>query len=277
MMATVEWVTDQCILEQKQTDEQLMESAGNNKLPKWVLKDNDLTVRAQLLIEGLSQVAAAFEMHKTKELALPLVMTATVAPEALSKTYRKAIVDLLNSDSNDNVIGIDPDNNTDRKIKSAVASDNSQPDANSEEPQETRKLGPTRKLLSLVTTDELISNIRKALQNPRGTARLISSLAEIRPFEARGCDYNPDSKAYCVTLIDYQNAQRNHFAQTLFKDQCAAHGIAIDRETRYSSDMWLYRISLGSKTAMEAVRNFEGVHCIEEAIPIRNELGFILA
>ncbi len=248
-----------------------MESAGNNKLPKWVLKDNDLTVRAQLLIEGLSQVAAAFEMHKTKELALPLVMTATVAPEALAKTYRKAIVDLLNSDSNDNVIGIDPDNNTDRKKKSAAASDNSQPDANSEEPQETRKL------LSLVTTDEIISNIRKALQNPQGTARLISSLAEIRPFEAWGCDYTPDNKAYCVTLIDYQNAQRNQLAQTLFKDQCAAHGITIDRETRYSSDMRLYRIRLGSKTDMEAVRNFEGVHCIEEAIPIRNEMGFILA
>ncbi len=250
--------------EKRIIDEQLTEPGGNKEFPKWVLKDDDLAIRSQRLAEGLAQVAAIFELYRVEERALPMVMITTVTEEAIAKTHRRAIVDLLNSDNNANVIGIEPV----RKKKSTDASEDdiSRPDVKTKEPKETRKL------MSIVTTDTLISNINNALQDTQGSAKIISSIADIKPFEVWSDDYNPDNKAYCVILIDYQNSYRNQLAQTLFKSQCAAHGITIDRETRYSSEMRLYRVSLESMTDMEVVRNIEGVQSIEEAIPIRADL-----
>lgn len=252
--------------EKRKIDEQLTEPGGKNELPKWVLENDNLTARSHHLTSGLSQIAANFEMYKKEEHTLPMVMTTTVTEEALAKTHRKAIVDLLNSDSNANVIGIEPA----RKKKSSIKVDeNNQTESNKlEEPKEVRKL------MSIVTTDELISNINKALQDTQGSAKLISSISDIQPFEAWSGDYNPDNTAYRVILIDYHDAHRNQLAQTLFKNQCAAQGIKIDRETRYSSDMRLYRVTLDSLSDMETVCGFEGVQSVEEAIPIHVDLDF---
>lgn len=78
-----------------------------------------------------------------------------------------------------------------------------------------------------------------------------------------------------MILLNYQDAQRNQLAQTLFKNQCAMHGISIDREVRYSADMRLYRVTLDNLEELETVLSFEGVRSIEEAIPIRAGLDTI--
>ena len=123
--------------EKRKIDEQLTEAGGNNEPPKWVLKDGELAAHSQHLTIGLSKVAANFEIHKNEEHALPMVMTTAVTEEALAKTHRKAIVDLLNSDSNANVIGIEPD----RKLKSETAAvDSSRMEPKKEEPRATSHL-----------------------------------------------------------------------------------------------------------------------------------------
>lgn len=249
--------------EKRKIDEQLTEPGGSSNMPKWVLKDEALTQHSQQLVSGMSQIAASFEMHKKDKHELPMIMTVTINEEALAKTHRKAIVDLLNSDSNPNVIGIE----TVKEEKSHSMSDtSSRVDFVAEEPKATRKL------MSMVTTDELISNINRALHDTKGSAKLISSIDEIKPFEAWIGGFNPENKAYRVILIDYHDAHRNRLAQTLFKNQCAAHGITINRETRYLSDMRLYRVTLDDMSELETVRNFEGVQYIEESIPIRADL-----
>lgn len=249
--------------EKRKIDEQLTEPGGGSNMPKWVLKDETLAQHSQHLVGGMSQIAASFETHKKDNHELPMIMTVTINDDALAKTHRKAIVDLLNSDSNTNVIGIE----SEKKEKSQTISDaSSQANAVAEEPKVARKL------LSMVTTDELISNINRALKDTHGSAKLISSIDEIKPFEAWMGEFNPENTAYRVILIDYHDAHRNKLAQTLFKNQCAAHGITINRETRYLSDMRLYRVTLDSISEMETVRNFEGVLYIEESIPIRADL-----
>ena len=249
--------------EKRKIDEQLTEAGGNGELPKWVLKDEALIQHAQHLSGGMSKIAVSFEMHKKGNHELPMVMTTTIREDALAKSHRKAIVDLLNSDSNPNVIGIEP---TKKKKYEAGSNTISHADSKAEEPKETRRL------MSLVTTDELISNINRALQDTKGFAKLISSIADVEPFEAWSGDFNPENKAYRVILINYQDARRNQLAQMLFKNQCAAHGITINKEIRYSSDMRLYRVTIDNMSEMETVRNFEGVLSIEEAIPIRADL-----
>ncbi len=248
--------------EKRKIDEQLTEPGGSKDLPKWVMQGDELTARSQHLAGSMTQVAAKFEAHKKTAHELPMVMATTITEKALAKTHRSAVVDLLNSDSQLNVIGIEsiiPSEPTIDGMEAVLVKKD-------EESKETRRL------LSIVTTDELIANINRALQDTQNNARLISSIENMEPFEVRSGAYNPENKIYRVRLIDYQDRHRNQLAQMLFRNQCTTNGITIDRETRYSPDMRIYRITLDSIADMEIVRGFEGVFSIEEAIPIRADM-----
>lgn len=248
--------------EKRKIDEQLTEPGGSKDLPKWVMQGDELTARSQHLAGSMTQVAAKFEAHKKTAHELPMVMATTITEKALAKTHRSTVVDLLNSDSQLNVIGIEsiiPSEPTIDGMEAVLVKKD-------EEPKETRRL------LSIVTTDELIANINRALQDTQNNARLISSIKNMEPFEVRSGAYNPENKVYRVRLIDYQDRHRNQLAQMLFRNQCTTNGITIDRETRYSPDMRIYRITLDSIADMETVRGFEGVFSIEEAIPIRADM-----
>lgn len=248
--------------EKRKIDEQLTEPGGSKDLPKWVMQGDELTARSQHLAGSMTQVAAKFEAHKKTAHELPMVMATTITEKALAKTHRSTVVDLLNGDSQLNVIGIEsiiPSEPTIDGMEAVLVKKD-------EEPKETRRL------LSIVTTDELIANINRALQDTQNNARLISSIENMEPFEVRSGAYNPENKVYRVRLIDYQDRHRNQLAQMLFRNQCTTNGITIDRETRYSPDMRIYRITLDSIADMETVRGFEGVFSIEEAIPIRADM-----
>jgi len=248
--------------EKRKIDEQLTEAGGTKDLPKWVMQGDELSARSKHLVGNMTQVAAKFENHKRTAHELPMVMATTITEKALAKTHRSTVVDMLNSDSQPNVIGIEsvilPETHKEDNEPVQVKKD--------DEPKEIRRL------LSIVTTDELVANINRALHDTQSNARLISSIENIEPFEARVGEYNPENKAYRVRLIDYQDPHRNQLAQTLFRNQCMTNGITIDRETRYSPDMRIYRITLDSIADMETVRGFEGVFSIEEAVPIRADM-----
>lgn len=250
--------------ERRTIDEQLTEAGGGNP-PKWVLEGEELSQHSQHLVQGMTQVATAYEAHKKEEHELPLVMTTTIREEAIAKSHRGKVVDLLNSDRQPNVIGVEsiPDevDCPDRPVT---------PDSViEEEPKETRRL------LSIVTTDELLANINKALQDTQNSAKLISSIEDMQPFKARSGAYNPENSEYRVLLINYQDRSRNQLAQQLFRNKCSANGIPINREVRYASDMRIFRITLDSIDALELVRGFEGVFSIEETVPIIADLDAI--
>lgn len=248
--------------EKRKIDEQLTEPGGSKDLPKWVMQGDELTARSQHLAGSMTQVAAKFEAHKKTAHELPMVMATTITEKALAKTHRSTVVDLLNSDSQLNVIGIE----SIFPMAPQTEEEEGAPAKKDDEPKETRRL------LSIVTTDELIANISRALQDTQNNARLISSIENMEPFETRSGAFNPDNRVYRVRLIDYQDRHRNQLAQMLFRNQCTTNGITIDRETRYSPDMHIYRITLDSIADMETVRGFEGVFSIEEAIPIRADM-----
>ena len=89
----------------------------------------------------------------------------------------------------------------------------------------------------------------------------------------KSCTYNPDNKIYHVTLVDRRDSHKNKMAQISFKNRCKTNGIPIEKETRYSSDMYIYRISVDSLDKMKLVRGFEEVLSIEEAVPIHSFIG----
>ena len=128
--------------EKRKIDEQLTEG-GRGKPPKWVLQDQALLQHSQHLVQNVTQVAAAFETHKKETHELPMVMTTTISEEAIAKSHRGSVVDLLNSDRQPNVIGVDSVPETDKLSDT----DDSKSIKDQDEPKETRRI------LSIVTSD----------------------------------------------------------------------------------------------------------------------------
>lgn len=246
--------------EKRKQDDQITEAGGSKELPKWVKQGDDLTQHSQHLAGKMTEVVEVFASRKQETHELPMILATTINENAIAKSHRKAVVDLLNSDSQSNVIGIDPVIPTSKTEKSDSHSDKKK----EEDVQESRRL------LSLVASDELLSNISRALSDPNSNAKLISSIENMEPFKASVDGYNPQNKAYRVRLHDYHDHHRNLLAQTLFKNKCKDNDITIDREARYSHDMRIYRVTLDSLEDMKTLCNFDGVLSIEEAIPIKS-------
>lgn len=250
--------------EKRKIDEMSPEpSGGENPPPKWMLSGNDLEQRAQHLAENMTQVSERFESYKMEDHQLPMVMVTTIFEDAIAKSHRGDVVGILSSDSQSNVIGVDS-----VTYKETVSKKKT--DLELSEDGETLK--EERRILSVVMTDELLANIEKALVNTRDNAKLISTITGLEPYSVKKDSYNPDNRMYRVRLHDYNDIHRNQLARQLFKNKCALHEITIDHETRYSSDMWFYRVVLDSPEAMNIIQDFEGVFSIEEAKPISMSL-----
>ena len=94
--------------EKRKIDEQLTEPGGGKNLPKWVLKDEELISHSMHLIENTNSISSKFEKYKEGNHTLPMVISTEMTEDALAKSHRKQVVDLLNSDKHLNVIGIAP-------------------------------------------------------------------------------------------------------------------------------------------------------------------------
>ena len=251
--------------EKRKRDEQRTEGGGSATMPPWVLQGEALTRRSRQLVSNMSRVGVTFAAHKREKQKLPMVVATTIVEDAIAKSHRGQVVALLDSDQKANVIGI---------TSAVLGNELSLPDT-AEADKESTKPKETRRLLSVVTTEELILKIKYTLQDTQNFAKLISTIAEIEPFTAQRVDYNPNNHLYRISLIDYRDSDKNTLVQKMFKEQCGAHGIKIEREIRYAADMNLYRVSLDSAIDMETVLGFEGIFSIEEAIPIRMDMDSI--
>ena len=247
--------------EKRKIDEMSPEpSGGETKPPSWLLSGADLDQRVQHLSANMAQVAERFEEYKQEGHELPMVMVTTILEDAIAKSHRGEVVGLLGSDSQSSVIGVDSVTYKDAQSKKNT-------DLELIEDGETIK--EERRILSVVMSDELIANIDKALKNTIDNVKLISTITELKPYAVKSGGYNPNNRKYRVRLHDYNNEDRNKLARELFKNKCRQHEIVIDHETRYSRDMWFYRIVLDSPEDLQVVCGFEGIFSIEEAKPIR--------
>lgn len=212
------------VFEIRKVDELKTEGGGNNKLPSWVLQSDELVEHARGLTQDMSYVAAEFHSYEDEKHDLPMVITTTVSEQAIAKAHRGPVVDLLNSDKQSNVIGIEADYLSDKEPSDL--------EDTSSESMKNKPTGQkeTRRILSIITSDTLIDNINKILQDTDRSAKLISSIAKIAPFEAKTSEYNPQNKKYYVRLIDYQDRDRNILAQKLFRNKCVDFNISIERK-----------------------------------------------
>lgn len=177
----------------KDYDDRSTEGGGDSREGSWVLHGEELTSRMNYLNENVRSVQDSFRKWKAERRVLPMIISTTVIDQAIAKTHRGRIVNLLENDGRDNVIGVFGD----------------------------------RQLLSMVTEESLLEKISELLEKKEDEATLISSISEIDVFSPFVEPFEKGNNVYRVRLCNYNDFDLNNHAKYLFEQVCEATGIKL--------------------------------------------------
>lgn len=218
----------------KDYDDRSTEGGGDSHEGSWVLHGEELNKRVDYLSKNVNTIQDSFQKWKENKRALPMIISTTVIDKAIAKTHRGRIVNLLENDGKDNVIGVYGD----------------------------------RQLLSMVTEESLLSTISQVIGRREDEATLISSISGIDVFSPFVEPYDSDNNVYRVRLCDYNDFDLNNMAKILFEQSCEAAGIKIHSKVRFTTDMTIYRVTIDNLEQLNAMGEFEGVYSAEKTYPI---------
>ena len=218
----------------KDYDDRSTEGGGDSHEGSWVLHGEELNKRVDYLSKNVNTIQDSFQKWKENKRALPMIISTTVIDKAIAKTHRGRIVNLLQNDGKDNVIGVYGD----------------------------------RQLLSMVTEERLLSTISQVIGRREDEATLISSISGIDVFSPCVEPYDSDNNVYRVRLCDYNDFDLNNMAKILFEQSCEAAGIKIHSKVRFTTDMTIYRVTIDNLEQLNAMGEFEGVYSAEKTYPI---------
>lgn len=90
----------------KDYDDRSTEGGGDSHEGSWVLHGEELNKRVDYLSKNVNTIQDSFQKWKENKRALPMIISTTVIDKAIAKTHRGRIVNLLENDGKDNVIGV---------------------------------------------------------------------------------------------------------------------------------------------------------------------------
>lgn len=218
------------IEKRKGYDERSTEGGGDNKEPGFVLHGEALHEHAQILSENLKGVRSQLRNAVKTEQSLPTIMSTQLNESAIAKTHRGRIVNILESDGNDNVVGV---------------------------------LGD-REILSILTTEVVLDNLENAFQKDE-MAILTSSLSSLELFQPYVEEYDNTHLEYRARVFDYNDFDRNNHARMLFENYCDKIGVQIQKKVRFTADMYIYRVTVNSLDKYLQLQLFEGLYSIEKS------------
>lgn len=221
----------------KDYDDRSTEGGGDSRLPNWVLQGESLINRSIQLNDDLVAITDEFTKRKGKETKLPLIVTTTIEEKAIAKSHRGDIASLYCDSNSSNILGFQGNRN----------------------------------LLSMITDEDVLSNIGKRLSDTNNS-KLISSIIAIEPFSPTVDSYDSDVKYYKVRLVNYNNYDLNRVSKLLFEKQCADNGVIIEHKTKFTPDMTIYRVCVDSAEELDLLKEFESVYTIEKMLPIEVSL-----
>lgn len=224
----------------KEYDDRSTEGGGDNREPGFVLHGEALRVHAQLIASDLREVRKQIRKELSKARTLPVILATSLNEGAIAKSHRERVVNALESDGNDNVIGV---------------------------------LGD-RQILSVLSSEAVLDHLERAIQKEEA-ATLTSSLTGIELFQPL-TDYEAEHNDYRVRLFDYNDFDRNSLVRIMFEDFCNGIGIQILKKVRFTADMYIYRVRLNSLEKYQQFSEFEGLYSIEKTSPMGVTLDSLL-
>ncbi len=217
----------------KDYDDRSTEGGGRNQEPGFTLHGEELQRHAQFLSSNLHEVRSQFIKEANKQRTLPVIMATSLNDNAIAKTHRGRVVDILESDGNDNVIGIYGD----------------------------------RQILSVLCSETVLDNLEGIIHKEEA-ATLTSSLADIEIFRPFIDPYESGHTEYRTRLFDYNDFDRNNLTRILFESFCNDVDIQIQRKIRFTADMFVYRVTVDSLAKFQQLEKFEGLYSVEKTSPI---------
>ena len=176
-----------------------------------------------------SQFREALSQKRT----LPVIVATSLNDSAIAKTHRKRVVNILESDGNDNVVGVYGD----------------------------------RQILSVLPDEAVLDNLENSIYKEE-SATLTSSLTGIEVFHPIVDEYKDGTVDYRVRLFDYNDFDRNGLARILFEKYCEEIGVQIQKRIRFTADMYIYRVSISAQDKYLRFVEFEGLYSVEITSPL---------
>lgn len=218
----------------KDYDDRYTEGGGDQHIPSWVLQGKQLCAHSNSLRNDLVDVRERFNARKTLNDTLPMVVTTSINEKAIAKSHRSDITSLYATRTSNNILGF---------------------------------MG-NRSILSMVYDENVFNNIDNVLLDTENQAKLISAVTNIEPFYPYVTQYDENLKFYKVRLINYNNYDLNNASKIIFEQQCSYNNIIIERKTKYTADMTIYRVCIDSAEQLKLLEDFEAVYSVEKLNPI---------
>lgn len=210
----------------KEYDDRSTEAGGGKKPPSWILKGSELIERANSLCKDVEKIKKEFIVQKERR--LPLVIISSLEKKALAKSYRKNVNELLNCDDKDNVIGF----------------------------------FEADKILSTINNQQTLNKMPILLQAMEKNSTMISSLLNIDLFKPVIIP-SKEQQIYKIKLINYNNYDLNVMNRILFEKKCNQNNIEINKKTKYTSNLIVYKVTLDNIERVKLFENFEGIYSVE--------------
>jgi len=217
----------------KDYDDRSTEGGGDNKEPGFVLHGEALRRHAEMLAVEIQDVRSEFEKIVSVPRKLPAILATSLNESAIAKSHRDRVVNALESDGNENVVGVFGD----------------------------------RQILSILPSKTVLDYLEDTIQNEE-SAILTSSLADIELFQPVMDEYVSGHVDYRVRLFNYNDFDRNNLAKILFETFCKKLGVQIQKKVRFTADMFIYRVHLDSLEQYQHFSEFEGLYSVEKTSPI---------
>ena len=217
----------------KEYDDRSTEGGGDNKEPGFTLHGEALQTHARSLGADLQEVRAYYQDELSKNRSLPIIMSTCLNQDAIAKTHRSRVVSILESDGNDNVVGT---------------------------------LGDSQ-ILSILSNEVVLDGIESIL-GQEDEAVLNSSINAFEVFHPLIDSYKSDVSDYRVRLFDYNNYDLNSLARMTFETFCREQGIEIQKKIRFTSDMYIYRVTIDCLETYHTFEDFEGLYSVEKSSTI---------
>lgn len=231
---TKKYLPIQFFEKRKDYDDRYTEGGGDQHSPSWVLKGEALHNHSINLCNDIDNIIECLNKRKKSNYTLPMVVSTSINEKAIAKSHRNNIASLYASKNGNNILGF---------------------------------LG-SRSLLSVIYDENVLNNINTALSDTNNQSKLISSVTNIETFVPSISQYDSNTEFYKVRLINYNNYDLNNVSKIIFEQQCSKHSINIDRKTKYTADITIYRVRIDSVEQLQLMGDFEAVYSIEKLVPI---------
>lgn len=217
----------------KDYDDRSTEGGGDSREPSFVLHGEALRNHAQMLTSDLQEIRSYIQEGSSRPRTLPVILATSLVDSAIAKTHRGRVVNILESDGSDNVVGVFGD----------------------------------RQILSVLSSEAVLDNLEGTIQKEEA-AILTSSLSGIEVFQPVMGAYEAGHIEYRARLFDYNDFDRNSLVKIIFETFCNSIGVQIQKKVRFTADMFIYRVLIDSSEKYQQFADFEGLYSVEKTMPI---------